>query len=229
MMVMEWCSEGDMRKNLDQCKTFDDVYRRIIRISKGLSSIHKQGLCHKDLHLGNILHGSHILYISDLGLSGPADKEIIKNNQVVGVLPYIAPEVLNGQSYTQAADIYSLGIIIWAIIVKQQPFCDKDFTDSQFYWDIYQGKRPDIPSWIPDWLTELILNCWKSDPTMRPSAMDITLLLEDMHDIEKIQKGFYNNNLPLADINPVQIHPSAIYHSCVYPTVSQLLSHQESP
>ncbi|CAB4477092.1 unnamed protein product [Rhizophagus irregularis] len=49
-----------------------------------------------------------------MGLCKPADfdeSQSIKNS-IYGVLPYIAPEVLRGQNYTKAADIYSFGIII---------------------------------------------------------------------------------------------------------------------
>ncbi len=51
------------------------------------------------------------MYISDLGLSKPADKPS-ETNEIYGVLPYIAPEFLHGKLYTKAADIYSFGIIM---------------------------------------------------------------------------------------------------------------------
>ncbi|RIA86791.1 kinase-like domain-containing protein, partial [Glomus cerebriforme] len=50
--------------------------------------------------------------ISDLGLCRPVNQPNV-NNDVYGVLPYIAPEVLRGKPYTKAADIYSFGIIMW--------------------------------------------------------------------------------------------------------------------
>ncbi len=52
------------------------------------------------------------MYISDLRLSKPADKSN-KTSEIHGVLPYIAPEVLLGNPYSKAADIYSNGIIMW--------------------------------------------------------------------------------------------------------------------
>ncbi|CAB4378245.1 unnamed protein product [Rhizophagus irregularis] len=49
-----------------------------------------------------------------MGLCKPADYDASKNtkNSTYGVLPYIAPEILRGQNYTKASDIYSFGIII---------------------------------------------------------------------------------------------------------------------
>ncbi len=62
-------------------------------------SSHSFEYCHKDFHSGNILMGNIlgtvITYISDFRLSGPADKQK-SDDKIYGVLPYIAPEVLNG-------------------------------------------------------------------------------------------------------------------------------------
>jgi len=60
--------------------------------------------------LGNILSGKlhggrDNCYITDLGLSRPVNEANEKN--IYGVLPYVAPEILQGQLYTQASDIYS--------------------------------------------------------------------------------------------------------------------------
>ncbi|EXX78584.1 hypothetical protein RirG_013700 [Rhizophagus irregularis DAOM 197198w] len=50
---------------------------------------------HKDFHSGNILRGV-TTYISDFGLSGSSSNEQKSDDKICGVLPYIAPEVLNG-------------------------------------------------------------------------------------------------------------------------------------
>jgi serine/threonine protein kinase len=57
--------------------------------------------------------------IADLGLSVSADQE---PSSIVGVLPYIAPEVLNGKPYTQKSDTYSFGTLMSVISTGQQPF-----------------------------------------------------------------------------------------------------------
>src|SRR6266511_1245136 len=81
--------------------------RILYSITSGLNIIHQEQLIHHDLHSGNILHFSNLsqkAMIADLGLSVPADQE---PPCVIGVLPYIAPEVLNGKPYTQKSDIES--------------------------------------------------------------------------------------------------------------------------
>src|SRR6185369_2556767 len=86
-----------------------------------LKNLHKLDYCHKDLHGGNILQNGSI-YLSDFGLSGPADEQKSDDKKVYGVLPYIAPEVLNGEPYTKASDIYSFGIIMTEISSGKPPF-----------------------------------------------------------------------------------------------------------
>ncbi|GBC47197.2 kinase-like domain-containing protein [Rhizophagus irregularis DAOM 181602=DAOM 197198] len=63
------------------------------KIAHGLRDIHETELIHRDLHI---------------------DYNVPENakNKLYGILPYIAPEILCGQNYTKAADIYSFGIII---------------------------------------------------------------------------------------------------------------------
>ncbi|CAI2195660.1 901_t:CDS:1, partial [Funneliformis geosporum] len=80
--------------------------------------------CHKDFHSGNILQDYNYAYISDFGLTGPADKQGT-NDKIYGVLPYIAPEVLNGGTCTLASDIYSLGVIMAEFSTGNPPFYDR--------------------------------------------------------------------------------------------------------
>ncbi|PKC58648.1 kinase-like protein [Rhizophagus irregularis] len=74
-------------------------------IVRALYFIHKENAIHRDLHSGNILYSqiNSKWYIGDLGFCGPADKS---SKSVYGILPYIAPEVINGREYTFKSDIY---------------------------------------------------------------------------------------------------------------------------
>ncbi|CAG8763621.1 9432_t:CDS:1, partial [Ambispora leptoticha] len=60
-------------------------------------------LIHRNLHSENILQDLlNNAYITDLGLSTSSD--IKQDGKIHGIMPYIAPEVLMGQEFTQAAD-----------------------------------------------------------------------------------------------------------------------------
>jgi serine/threonine protein kinase len=86
------------------------------------------------------------------------------------VLPYIAPEVLQGKGYTQASDIYSLGIIAYELLSHSYPYpdlkdlCPNLITDKerelQFALDVIGRRlRPNIDSIpLPQLLKNLIMS-----------------------------------------------------------------------
>jgi serine/threonine protein kinase len=79
--------------------------KALLNIIEGLKEIHQKNMVHRDLHTGNILSintsldGYNSMYISDMGLCGNVDN--IDKTNIYGVIPYVAPEVLRGKSYTQ--------------------------------------------------------------------------------------------------------------------------------
>ena len=83
----------------------------LLRIIYGLMFIHDAKIIHRDLHSGNILKGNYRAKISDFGLS---KSSIVStgDDEIYGVVPYVAPEIFQGKKYTTASDIYSFGMIM---------------------------------------------------------------------------------------------------------------------
>jgi serine/threonine protein kinase len=121
MMVLQYAENGSLRNYLDKSYgrlTWEYKFVDLWFIASGLKNIHENELIHRDLHIGNILYFSNYASITDMGLCKPADYNASENtkNSIYGVLPYIAPEILRGQIYTKAADIYSFGITMYEVI-----------------------------------------------------------------------------------------------------------------
>jgi len=112
------------------------------------------------------------MIISDLGLSKPADKPS-KSNEIYGILPYVAPEVLLGKPYTKAADIYSFGIIMCEMTSGVPAFGNVSH-DFNLSLDICKGLRPDIIKGTMSEYVEVMKKCWDSDPDKRPTAEELT-------------------------------------------------------
>ncbi|GBB86409.1 hypothetical protein RclHR1_12850002 [Rhizophagus clarus] len=89
-------------------------------IMAGIKNLHEANIIHKDLHSGNVLSNEYIACISDLGISKSAT-ESTYNNEIYGIIPYVAPEILKGQKYTKASDIYSFGMIMWEVMTDIGP------------------------------------------------------------------------------------------------------------
>src|SRR5207248_5215085 len=124
IFVMRYMEDGSLQSYLE--KNFKNLkwknkIETIYYIIKGLSVIHKQEFIHRDLHSGNILQ-ERSSYIVDLGLSRPAEQMSSEENEIFGVLPFVAPEVLRYQPYTRESDIYSFGVLMSVISTGQQPF-----------------------------------------------------------------------------------------------------------
>jgi serine/threonine protein kinase len=162
-MVMEYIDGGNLRQYLQKEGKKSNLKNKIERLNNiinGLNIIHKTGLVHKDFHTGNILNSNQISYITDLGLSQPANCQK-EEGKIFGVLPYIAPEVLRGNSYTKSSDIYSLGIVVYELFANEYPYPEMDGMDLVLkVCDKSEPLRPNINTVsIPQLLKDLIEKC----------------------------------------------------------------------
>jgi len=174
IMVMEYMEKGNLReylrKNYRKLEFYDvdSSYGNIKsvklnflkQITQGLKDIHRKKLVHCDFHSGNIVVDEYSsCHITDLGLSKPVN-EVKQEGKIYGLMPYVAPEVLSGEPYTQASDIYSLGMIMYEVITNHPPFYNESH-DVNLALQICQGIRPQFPPKIkyPQLLIDLITRC----------------------------------------------------------------------
>src|SRR5437764_629518 len=177
---MRYADDGSLKdyitKNFKNLKWKDKI-EILYRIISGLKTIHQEQLVHCDFHSGNILHSDSSfqkVVIADLGLSFPADQSSILGgeNNIYGVLPYVAPEVLNGKPYTIASDIYSFGALMSVISTGQQPFYNIAH-DTNLALKICEGVRPDFSINTPKFYIKLAYKCMNANPDKRPTAKKI--------------------------------------------------------
>src|SRR5581483_9808846 len=130
-MVLSYAKNGDLCSQLNRIYYKFNWKLKLISLSniiKGLKIIHQKQMVHRDFHTGNLLFyndlglDSNHVCISDMGLCGEVGNT--DDTKIYGVMPYVAPEVLKGNPYTQAADIYSFGMIMYFIATGKQPFAN---------------------------------------------------------------------------------------------------------
>ncbi|RHZ78098.1 hypothetical protein Glove_168g21 [Diversispora epigaea] len=176
---------GNLRDFLDQNKSLPWVERLWLLNSfiRGLKAIHSKGFIHRDIHPGNLMitetpNNSKYKFIrlGDLGLCRLTNET--SSSEAYGVLPYIAPEVLNKYQYSHASDIYSVGIIMWVISTGKKPFANRAY-DTELAVDIFNGLRLKTNKDTPQCYIELMELCWHKDPSKRPSAKTIYDISED--------------------------------------------------
>ena len=162
----------------------------------------------------------HQWQIGDLGLSQPAS--CTSNNEIYGVIPYIAPEIFRGSAFSKESDVYSFGMIMWEIITGCKPFADVEHDHNLIYQIVYHEKRPEITNDTPECFADLMKKCWDSDPKKRPSIETVRKTLGSWFFKNKNKEQFDQSELRRTDlINSKKLgpkftgkyHPNAIYTS----------------
>ena len=244
VIVMEYMKGGNLREYLKNEYSEMDLLKKLIKlldIINGLKDIHDQNLVHRDFHSGNILNDLNDLYedcITDLGLSCPANHQK-EEGKIFGVLPYIAPEVLQGQPYIQASDIYSFGIIAYELLANSYP-CP-EMNDLELSLKICQGYRPNIDEIpLPQEMKDLIKRCWDANPKKRPSTGELKEIIYGWYEeivIKNKEKTEFCHQFQViweeyslfSQYTPYQIHPNITTHSRAINTkeIAQLFQESE--
>ncbi|GBC09075.1 hypothetical protein RclHR1_00860013 [Rhizophagus clarus] len=229
ILVTEFVTQGNLTNYLllkNDSLNWEKKINLLLKISVTLQDIHSSGLIHRNLHGGNILQDDQASpKISDLLLSNFIDNS--KRHKLYGVLPYVAPEILRGEGFTTAADVYSFSMIMWQVSTGIPPFCNKSHNN-KLAIDICNGARPKILPKTPKYFSTLMERCWDADPLLRPSVQEITAMLfrwhfhlEQNRSIDIINAFNKDYDMVNASIE-IKFHPNAIY-------TSQLLDFKNLP
>jgi serine/threonine protein kinase len=173
MMILDLADKGNLRNFLSNNfnKTlWKDKIIHLHWIIFNLDDLHKLEYFHKDLHSGNIIQTDEF-YISDFGLSGPSNKQK-SDDKICGVLPYIAPEVLNKEPYTLSSDIYSFGVIMAELSSGRPPFYNRKH-DASLALEICNGLRPEFGKGTPEIYKKLAYKCMNANSNQRPTAKEL--------------------------------------------------------
>ncbi|XP_074637034.1 ribosomal protein S6 kinase-related protein-like isoform X2 [Acropora palmata] len=133
--------------------------------------LHKSGILYRDLKLENILidEEGHIKLV-DFGLAKLV-KPRERTGTICGTLQYMAPEILNGKPYSREVDWWSLGVVMYTLLVGKNPYPAKQEHCSQLSV-VEDAVEIDFPSDLSDDAVSIITQLLQKDPSLRLSNVD---------------------------------------------------------
>ncbi|KAE8374784.1 hypothetical protein BDV26DRAFT_300021 [Aspergillus bertholletiae] len=172
-LVLEHVKGGELFhyiRNNGPLQEFEAVklFRQILA---GLGYCHRFGICHRDLKPENILlDGQGNVKIADFGMAAlqPAGYWLKTS---CGSPHYAAPEIVRGDDYCgDKADLWSCGIILFALLTSYLPFDDQDLSSTL---RLVKTAKVEIPSNVSKEAGDLILKILQKKPEKRISMADV--------------------------------------------------------
>ena len=173
-----------------------EVLRLGAQIADALDAAHRKGITHRDLKPGNILvtktGGAKVI---DFGLAkggspvrGEADVTLTKPltgaGTILGTVPYMSPEQLQGHEADARSDIFALGCVLYELLTAKRAFEGRSQV-SIMSAILEHEPAPLSQAVVPAWLDRIIRRCLRKDPDARwQSARDIAIELREPHDDE---------------------------------------------
>ena len=93
------------------------------QILSALRFAHRNGIIHRDIKPHNILIGpEERLKVTDFGIARAGASQMTETGSIMGTAQYLAPEQARGAQVTAAADLYSVGIVLYEMLTGEVPF-----------------------------------------------------------------------------------------------------------
>ncbi|HWN44275.1 MAG TPA: tetratricopeptide repeat protein, partial [Thermoanaerobaculia bacterium] len=135
------------------------------QVAEGLGAAHARGIIHRDIKPGNLLLGNGLVKIADFGIARLADHEhITRDGQALGTWSYMSPEQANGHEVTPAADLWSLGIVLFEMITGKRPFRAK--SELELVRRILESEPPPLGVGGPQ-LARIVARALEKSPELR--------------------------------------------------------------
>ena len=153
-----------------------------IQLLHGLAYLHRHGILHRDLKPGNVLvDADGRLSILDFGLA----EAVSEAQGRVGTMLYMAPETLTEASLTPATDLYTVGVLLYELLVGQHPYYADDgavlyFNIVEKPLDLYpflELSAEGMPALVP--LAAIVDRLMEKDPKARYSSA--TEVIDDLN------------------------------------------------
>jgi serine/threonine-protein kinase len=146
-----------------------------LAVADGLAFAHEHGLVHRDVKPQNVLLSREgEVKVTDFGIARSLDVEhgVTQTGTVLGTGEYLAPEQASGEPVSPATDVYSLGVVLWELLMGETPFTGENFVAVALRHvneplPSLREQRPDVPPRLAAAVERALVK----DPARRFSSM----------------------------------------------------------
>ena len=205
-MVSEYCNQGDLFRYSKQKGRIseEEMVRIINQILMGLACMFSNGIIHRDLKTANILLKDGVVKIADFGFCGFLQEMSEALRYSVGSPLYMSPEAYKKNSYSPKSDLWALGMIVYELILGEQPFRGYDYDSmvkSIAVGEIY--RNVDSP-----FLRMLLSKLFTVEVERRPEISEVLTAMKSYHPTSKIN---YSPSIPTMEQSFKKKPPTAAF------------------
>uniref|UniRef100_A0A8C5L8W8 Serine/threonine-protein kinase PLK n=1 Tax=Jaculus jaculus TaxID=51337 RepID=A0A8C5L8W8_JACJA len=189
-VVLELCRRRSLLELHKRRKALTDPEARyyLRQIVQGCQYLHQNRVIHRDLKLGNLFLNEDLeVKIGDFGLATKLEYDGERKKTLCGTPNYIAPEVLSKKGHSFEVDVWSIGCIMYTLLVGKPPFETSCLKET--YLRIKKNEYS-IPKHVNPVAASLIQKMLQTDPSARPTIHE---LLND----EFFTSGYIPARLPI--------------------------------
>ncbi|KAK5122432.1 hypothetical protein LTR85_004016 [Meristemomyces frigidus] len=173
-LALEWCPGDELYNYLLEKGRMEagKVQKIFTQLLGAVSYVHGKSCVHRDLKLENILlDKNENVKLVDFGFTREYQGATSYLQTWCGTVCYSAPEMLKGERYAgEKVDVWSLGIILYALLCGELPFDEDDDTATKA---LILKEEPNYPEYMPEQAKELIKKLLSKRPLLRPPLGDI--------------------------------------------------------
>ncbi|MCX6827448.1 MAG: serine/threonine-protein kinase, partial [candidate division Zixibacteria bacterium] len=164
----------------------------IAQICSALDYAHSRGIVHRDIKPANIMILSdYAAKVMDFGIARVDSSSMTRTGIAMGTPNYISPEQLQGKPVDHRTDIFSLGIVMYEMLLHRRPFRGENLTSLIYH---IVNTEPEMPSAVdksvPLLFDRVIAKALKKNPEERyQKAGEISAALSDFIDSFTPKRG----------------------------------------
>ncbi|XP_078383581.1 uncharacterized protein LOC144666103 isoform X2 [Oculina patagonica] len=183
--------------NVQETSNFTHIDElRIARdIANGMLHLASKKCVHRDLAARNVLlDENNVAMVSDFGMSRDVYESGEYEQISGGLMPvrWMAIESLEDYTFNTMTDVWSFGVVLWEIETGgKMPYSGLGGMEVVEF--VRSGQRLKQPDGCPDEIYEIMMSCWRPDPSLRPKFSELVTSLEQ--ELEKKGDSLKNKNL----------------------------------